>query len=364
MKTETVSVINKEIEEFLHERGAIKVGFATLETLKSEMPSTDITYLLPEARSAISFALAENREQFRDFLAKKDQQKCDISNRKLMTKSDEIATELAGWLEKKGFKSKSTSNNEIYRDDIPRWRELMVPDISHRYIAVASGVGSFGWSGNLLVEGHGSAVLLNTVVTSAELAPTSRIPEGEGYCVMCKLCVAACPSKFTDANEKTTIIIGAEEFTYGKKNDKNRCNYVCGGFSGLHRSKKWSTWSPGRLPMPEKDEKFQKLIFKAVMNYVKWPKRRENGVEVASGNYNPLIPDIKIYQTCGNCQKICAGSKEENRKNYDLLVNSGCVIQKPDGDIIVLPSDKAQEMFDGFPVKHQKKYGKKKSETS
>jgi hypothetical protein len=35
--------LNKLIEEFLYERGALKVGFSTTETLAGGPPSTDLT---------------------------------------------------------------------------------------------------------------------------------------------------------------------------------------------------------------------------------------------------------------------------------------------------------------------------------
>ena len=42
--------MEKLIEEFLLEKGAIKVGFASLESLAGGPPSTDLTYQLKDAR--------------------------------------------------------------------------------------------------------------------------------------------------------------------------------------------------------------------------------------------------------------------------------------------------------------------------
>jgi len=54
----------------------------------------------------------------------------------------------------------------------------MPPILSHRYIAACSGVGSFGWSGNVGIKGYGTIVELGTVVTSAELNPlTYSLPK-------------------------------------------------------------------------------------------------------------------------------------------------------------------------------------------
>ncbi|MHA2474864.1 MAG: hypothetical protein ACXAES_16695, partial [Promethearchaeota archaeon] len=51
---ETIKIsLNEELEKFLLGKGAIKVGFTTLETLAGGPPGSDITYVLPEAQSAI-----------------------------------------------------------------------------------------------------------------------------------------------------------------------------------------------------------------------------------------------------------------------------------------------------------------------
>jgi epoxyqueuosine reductase QueG len=61
--------LEKEIVELLKGLGAVRVGFANLETLAGSPPSADLTYIMPEARSAVSFALPLNREFLRRFLA-------------------------------------------------------------------------------------------------------------------------------------------------------------------------------------------------------------------------------------------------------------------------------------------------------
>lgn len=354
MSQKTMITLNNEIDDFLRKKGAISVGFATLETLAGGPPSVNLTYVLPEAQSAINFALALNKELIRDFLVKKSIQahkEAEDDQIKIRKKIDQISNELSEWLGEKGFKAVAIKENEVYRTDIENWRREMYPDISHRYIAAAAGTGSFGWSGNIGVKGYGTAILLGTVVTSAELTPTKRIPPEEGFCIKCKLCVAACPSKMFDAKETTEVTIGGEKFSYSRRNDKMRCNFVCGGFCGLHPSGKWSTWSPGRFKMPEVESKFMLATATAIYKYTKWPERKPSG-----GFENPLLPGVNLRMTCGMCQKICWGDKDENRKNYDLLINSGCVLQKPDGGIVILPPDEAQKMFDEFPRKHKKLY--------
>jgi len=56
----------------LLETGAKKVGFATLETMSGGPKGADITYLLPEAQSAISFYVPFDKEMILKYLGKED----------------------------------------------------------------------------------------------------------------------------------------------------------------------------------------------------------------------------------------------------------------------------------------------------
>lgn len=356
MAIKTVTALNKQIEDFLKERGAIRVGFATLETLAGGPPSVDLTYVLPEARSAISFALPLDLDIIRDFLAKKEgsHAKCEAKNIEVNKKATELGKELAQWLTEKGFKAHAPlQNNNIYRTEMKGWKKEMWPDIAHRYIAARSGIGAIGWSGNIVIKDWGANIILNTVVTDAELEPTDLVPPAESACSNCKLCVAVCPARFFDAKETDEITMGGTKFSYSKRHHKYRCQLVCGGFSGLHYSKKWSTWSPGRFVLPEGDDEnaLVKALADSALKYLKWQPREPPG-----GFDHPLLKGKKLRMTCGNCHKVCFGNKEETQKNFDILINSGCVLQKPGGEIIVLPPDEAQKVFDEFPRKHRKLY--------
>jgi epoxyqueuosine reductase QueG len=354
MATKTITTLNKQIEAFLKDRGAMHVGFATLDTLAGGPPSVDISYLLPEARSAISFALPLDREIIRKYLAKEEWFEAEEDDLAVNKKSAELGQELARWLEAKGYKAFAPKEtNNIYRTEVKGWKKEMYPDISHRYIAVRSGVGAFGWSGNVGIKDWGTAIILNTVVTNAELESTDPIPPEDSFCTECKRCVLACTAQFFDAKEKTEITMGGQTFSYSRRHNKYRCQLVCGGFSGVHRSKQWSTWSPGRFDLPEGDDEkaLIKVLAESVLGYMKWPERKPAG-----GFSHPLLKGKNLRHTCGMCQKICWGNEAETKKNYELLINSGCVIQKPDGEVLVLPPDEARKVFDAFPRKHRKLY--------
>lgn len=344
--------LNAEVEEFLLERGAIKVGFATRETLGGGPPSTDLSYILPEARSAISFALPLDREKMRLYLSKKSHAEHERDNFDTNIRSSRLAKELALWLEARGFASKRVISNNVYRTEVEGWELLMPPDLSHRYVAARSGVGSFGWSGNIGINGYGAAILLGTTVTEAELEPTAPESPEDSFCDKCKLCVASCPSGMFDAKEETSLTVGGQTFSFSERRSNLPCQFVCGGFTGLHPDGQWSTWSPGRYSIPSDDSEMMKVFFEAIADYAKWPERTD-GTE---GYVNMALSEASLHLTCGNCQIICWGDKEETRENYRLLKNSGCVIQRENGDVEVLPAREAAKTFAALPPEHRELY--------
>ena len=210
-------------------------------------------------------------------------------------RSSRLAKELALWLEEKGYPSKRVVANLNYRQEEEGWQLLMHPELSHRYVAVRSGVGSFGWSGNVGMKGYGTAILLGTTVTEAELEPTEPIPAEESFCDDCKLCVSACASGLIERKRETPVTLGGVDFTYSAKRNYMFCQFVCGGFTGLHPSGKWSTWSPGRYGIPEEENELFATLGRAIANYQRWPERTDD----AGGYVNPALtrhhrpPDLR-----------------------------------------------------------------------
>ena len=155
---------------------------------------------------------------------------------------------------------------------------------------------------------------MGSVVTDAHLTPTDPLPAEENYCDECRLCLSACASGLMHQDEKATVTLGGIEFSYARRQSYNRCDYVCGGFTGLSKSGKWSTWSPARFPVPETDEEFLDAIRNATKPYAFRPKP---GV----GFYHALLPGKKGQMTCGHCQLICHPDKDI-RKIYAKLDGS------------------------------------------
>jgi epoxyqueuosine reductase len=227
----------------------------------------------------------------------------------------------------------------------------MHPDISLRYIAVRSGVGSFGWSGNVGLKGYGAAIILGTVVTEADLKPTEPLPESESFCDKCKLCAASCAAGMFSAKEEESVTLGGRTFKFAKRSSILSCQLVCGGFSGLHKSGRWSTWSPGRFSVPVDEKELLDTLIRASGLYASWPIADDGGYK------NPAFGDSgNLRITCGNCAIICAGNRDETKENYRILTTSGCVVQDESGKKHVLPSDEAAKRFESFKPEHKNLY--------
>ncbi len=321
-----------------------------------------MTYILPEAETAICFAIPLDKSKIKPYLAKElPRGRFDhvIDNGDAYLKGYKFAKVAADFLKEKGFESAPVINNFKYREEVNNWRTKLPPLLALRLVAARSGVGSVGWSGNILVKGHGAAVLLGALVTSAKLEPTDPIPPEDSLCDKCKLCVNVCAFRMFDKKEEDSYTLGGYTFSFSKRNNVSRCYAVCGGLSGLDKTGKWSTWSPGRTPCPETDEDADRTFIHLFTHPVK--KLRIDGEE---GTYaeSKLIND-KVAQeyissseiasntftenfilTCGNCQLICSGDHDETAENYRILTNSGCVVPKENGENIIMSKEEADEL--------------------
>lgn len=355
MTTKSLTSLSVRIEEHLLKRGAIKVGFATLETLAGGPPSCDLSYRLPGARSAISFALPLNRSKMRDYLSKKDRLGHEEDNMNTQRLSRDLSWEVARILEEEGHEAKGTAANLKYRKELKNWEALQPPDISHRYVAVVSGVGSFGWSGNVGLEEYGSGIILGTCVTTAEFEPTNRIADGQGFCDSCKLCVASCPVDLFKRTEEVSVEIGGETYSHSARNSYLRCLMCCGGATGTNKTKKWSSWSPGRFDIPEDEEELKKELDRARELQNKRPEM-EGGTIIADRTGRPVQPERKAYTSCGNCQLICWGNKTETAQNIRMLHDSGVIIQDPDGTIRAVKPKEAERELQKMDPGHRSLY--------
>ena len=328
--------LSQTVKDLVMNKGAIAAGIATQETLEGGPPSTDLSYVLPGAKSAVCFALALDQEPLERFLKKEDFESHNRDNALTNTLASGIALELSEFLNMKDFESVPVASNFVYCKDTPQPLWDGKAPIAHRYLAVRSGIAHFGLSGNVLHAKEGAAIILGSVVTQAELIPTDPLPPEENYCDQCRLCIASCASSFMSPDEETTVTLGGVDFTYSKRETYHRCDYVCGGFAGLHRSGKWSTWSPARFPIPEKDEDFMPALMQAAEPQAKRPR-------TVIGFFALGMPDDRGQFTCNHCQLICHPDKKVRQKRYKMLTKGGVVIQHPDGSLQAVSPEEAKK---------------------
>ncbi len=354
--------LKDEVEHFLLEQGAVSVGFATKKALEGGPSTTDMTYVLPEAETVICFAVPLDKSKIRSYLGKElPRGRFDhvIDNGDAYLKAYKFARLASDFLEERGYKSAPVINNFKYREDVSDWRTKLPPLLALRLIAARSGVGSIGWSGNILVKGYGATVLLGALVTSVKLETTDPLPPEESPCDKCKQCVQVCAFRMFDNREEDSYTLGGYTFSFAKRNNLARCYTVCGGLSGLDKTREWSTWSPGRTPYPETEEDadrtFVHLYAHPIKNYrIKGEEGSYAESEMIDDNIaqeyissgeiasNTFTKDFVL--TCGNCQLICWGNHNETLENSKLVMNSGCVVSEENGDNIITSSGKAKEL--------------------
>ncbi|MBD3197715.1 MAG: epoxyqueuosine reductase, partial [Candidatus Lokiarchaeota archaeon] len=229
---------------------------------------------MPKAKSAILFALPLNKEKIRAFLRKdlpNGRIDHEIDNIQVNVDAYNLGKEVVKFLKNKSHKSNVIFPNFKYRTNVQGWQMKMYPELSLRYLAVRSGVGTFGWSGNVGIKGYGSIIILGGVVTSAELEPTDPIPSEEGFCNKCKLCTKVCAFRMFSDKQTEEINIGDHNSSYAERRNVMRCQIVCGGLSGLDKEGTWSTWSPGRFPYPETDKQVRRIFSYSLINTPKRP---------------------------------------------------------------------------------------------
>jgi epoxyqueuosine reductase len=343
--------MTSRIKELAKCLGATAVGISTMETLAGGPPSVDLSYVLPGAKSAVSFLVPLNQSYIEPYLQKKDRRSHEMDNIRTNTLASGISFEIASYLIQKGHPSVGQTANLTYRTDTPNGAFDEKPPISHRYLAVRSGIGHFGLSGNVITRENGAAVILGSLVTTADLIPTEPLQPEENYCDGCRLCVASCASGYMDRDKKTVIRMGDIDYSYSLHRNHSRCDYVCGGFTGLHKSGKWSTWSPARFPIPEKDEEFFPALVKAADSYKK--RSREEG-----GFFHFLMPGNRINFTCGNCALVCHQDKKIRKQRLKMLIQSGVVVQRLDGSCEAVSPDEARKRLKEMPHEQRALYEK------
>lgn len=335
-----MSNLSALVQKFVKLEGAAATGIATSETLSGGPPSADIGYVLDGARSVVSFAVGMDTDSIPPYLMKKDRLWLEREMIRANVMASGIALHLANYLKNKGHRAEPVAANLVYRPNEDSGNEYdptaaVYPDLAHRYVAVRAGLGHLGRSGNFIMEKYGASVILSAVVTDAELEPTPPLKPETNYCDDCRLCKAACVSGFMDFEREERVTLGGEEYSYSKRRNLARCDLVCGGYTGLAKSGKWSTWSPGRFPIPEKREDILEAYERITAAHARWP--------LPPGGRLFYYSDVVHRVACAHCQVICAPDLEERKARFRMLRESGVVVQHEDGSLEALEPEAAEK---------------------
>lgn len=321
-----------KIKKIAKENGAALVGIANRERIEDAPPSGNPEYLMPSARSLISFAIPLNKDILRDYLQKKDWLSHSKDQKQIYQKLYGINDCLVIYLKSKGHEALGVAVNCVYRPepgaaDSTEMTEF-IPDFSHRYGAVAAGLGRLGWSGNLITPEYGATVYLGTVLTSAELKSDPLCEQNP--CDHCLICTSVCPVEMISRKETTTVIISdiAEEIAMKKP---NTCCWIgCADYHGLPTHMKWSNWSPYRVdaPLPDGKADVDELCIRV--------QKADPQMNLKTNPYNnhratTFDPNWHFSAACGNCGNVCWEKRADRKENRRLLVESGVVVLNPDG---------------------------------
>ncbi|MCP4132728.1 MAG: hypothetical protein GY754_17315 [bacterium] len=364
----TIATTGTDIKTIAREQGAAAVGISGVDRL-TEKPSMDAEYLLPGARSVISLMLPLDDAIVENYLAKKDRETFHRHETEIYQSLYRIGKKIAHYLTEQGhaavvpepnldyrykdhrdhkkisFKVKQTVADwmaidsifpvnlikralvpRIYKTGFGKLKWDLTPSFSHRYGAIAAGTGYPGWSGNVLHPDYGARVLYLTVLTSCELPSDPMIKKDP--CDGCRLCVKVCQSGFIATKEEDSVSIGGTTYTHNKKAHNLRCIFVCGGFSGQNKYTNWSTWSPGRVPLPDTDEGLEDALKNMVTANL--GKKNHYSGTLANLSYHSELGYIRKTEErfaphCGFCQLVCSKERKEREKNYDIIQQAAII---------------------------------------
>jgi len=329
-----MDAIETRIKSLAVSLGADLVGIATTAALADGPPSADPRYLLPSASSVVSFALSLDRHIVQDFISKKSWRPHCENRKAVAQKLYTIGDGLVERLRSEGYEAVNVELNNNYRpeQDAADITEMTAfhPDFSHRYAALAAGIGRLGWSGNLLTKDYGALVELGSVVASATLTADTPITDEEHPCDRCKMCSLVCPVEMVRPKASTQVTVAGITETISRKRPNACCWIGCTGYEGLAPSGTWSNWSPYRLgrSLPKDKRELDLLCIRL--------QKADPQMQVADNSFSDyrqavFDPDWFYYTVCGFCRSVCVPSRDERLANRKLITNSGTAALMLDG---------------------------------
>ena len=330
--------IKSKLKSLAVSLGADIVGVTTKEILADGPPSANPRYLLPTANSVISFSISLDKDLARLFISKNNWRAHCHNRKSVVQKLYTIGDRIAEKLRSEGFEAVNVDVNNNYRPEknaknVTEMTEFH-PEFSHRYAALAAGIGRLGWSGNLLTREHGALVELGSVLTSARLTPDTPISDEEHPCDRCKMCSLVCPVEMIRPKESVQVTVAGITETISNKRPNTCCWIGCSGYEGMAVSGTWSNWSPYRLgrALPKDKGELDKLCISLQKAD---PQMQDDHSSLTDYRHAVLNPDWFYYTVCGFCRSVCWPHREDRLNNRKLIINSGTAALMLDGSHVV-----------------------------
>lgn len=282
--------LTERVKAFCLARGMDEVGVTPLDRLRGAPPFACPENLVPEARSVVVILKRVNRTVQRVYRTGRSSfpYAC-FGEIRLYEQLDWAAGDLANLLEDEGYASCPVASNFFYNFHLGQ------PQLTHRYAAMAAGLGRIGWSGHLISPRYGAGVKLVSVVTEAELIPDPMLDEE--VCKRCMACVRACPTEAIHPTKTLTFEIAGKTYEQGYFS-KLRCLWGCSGLTRGDGSK----YAITDLPIPAMgDERDMREI---MAHYAQAHEAREP--------VDHVLRRFTTHRPCSFCHMVC--HPEERRQ--------------------------------------------------
>ncbi|MBW1814983.1 MAG: epoxyqueuosine reductase, partial [Deltaproteobacteria bacterium] len=316
--------------------GAKLAGVGSRDRLKEAPMSADMDFCLPGAQSCIMWAYPVPIQALENYFSKKERMSIKKTQQLAYSGAWATASIISKFIEEHSeYKAFPLIPNGKYRprgDNPDEHRsQMMFPDFSLRYGAVAAGLGRIGWSGNLVTKEYGGSLYLGGVLTTAPLDPDPMVQENP--CNGCKICTKACTTGYIpkdEIEEYQPVMIGGMKEEYSKRGIFARCGIGCAGWTGLSKDGTWSTWTPDHIclidkPMEKsKDPDYIPNLMNQLFVDENTPKNirdfnekiRHSFGTVAESENVGLRPLEHTNPRCGNCNFICVKMLTSSGKIY------------------------------------------------
>jgi epoxyqueuosine reductase len=283
--------LTQAVKEKALSMGANLVGIAPMERMEGAPPELHPQRLLPEAKSIVSMAYRINNAiQKLHLRGVSPMPFSRFAGLEPKARLDDMALDLANWLEDMGYISLPIPANQYY------YQEKGFGEISHKHVAMAAGLGRLGRGGFLVTPQYGGAVQLISVLTEAELLPDPMLEENP--CQGCpQPCVSVCPVKAIRADKDRVIMMEGNEYRYGWLSYL-RCQWGCGGMVMGDRF-----YALSDLPMPvidQEDDATQVRLEFLLADEKRFPWDRANRAAFT-------------YNACSKCYVVCHPERMRNK---------------------------------------------------